>query len=94
MRSVLQPELSVTGSSSSRHERPSSGFQRRHLGTENAVNTRAHIFGESEIPPRQYSPSVASVGPSASTSYHSTPEAPREYVQQGCKPDVSNVSMC
>ncbi|XP_031567598.1 calcyphosin-2-like [Actinia tenebrosa] len=84
MRSVLQPDLSVTGNASSRHERPPSGFQRRHLGAEKAGSTKSHIFGVSETP-RQDSPYVApgkSPTVSNGSSYYSTPEAPRDYEQQ------------
>lgn len=97
MRSVLQPDLSVTGNASSRHERPASGFQRRHLGVEKAGSTKSHIFGVSETPRQESAEDGPYVGSGKShsvsngTSYYSTPEAPRDYEQQAQKPKISKV---
>lgn len=97
MRSVLQPDLSVTGNPSSRYERPASGFQRRHLGGEKAGSTKSNIFGVAQTPRQESpgdSPYVASgKNPSVTngTSYYSTPEAPRDYEQQAQKHKISKV---
>ena len=78
-----QPDLSVTGASTSRHQRPPSGRRGRPNSAGRGGSTKSHIFGISDTPrhdePKQkignsFQGNTASA---ASSSVHTTPEAPR-----------------
>ncbi|XP_048578968.1 calcyphosin-2 isoform X2 [Nematostella vectensis] len=69
MRGALQPDLSVTGRSTSRHERPTSGGRRRPPSAARNVNTKANIFGVAPTPRGNF----ANAG-----CTDATPEAPRD----------------
>lgn len=78
MKGVLQPDLSVSGNTSTRYERPNSGSrrpQRRHPDPSAYGNSRANIFGTQEAPKPSQGSSIAG---STSDTYYSTPEAPRD----------------
>jgi len=93
MKGVLQPDLSVSGNTSTRHERPNSGSrrpQRRHPDPASYGNSKANVFGVPETPkPSQSSSAVRS----ESNTHYSTPEVPRD---DGKKEEtkVKDVSMC
>ena len=74
-----QPDLSITGRSTSRHQRPSSGQRGRPNSAGRGGSTKSHIFGISDTP-RQDQPKTGSgfQGNNASvtsSSVHTTPEA-------------------
>lgn len=76
-----QPNLSVTGTSTSRHQRPPSGRHARPGSAGRGGSTKSHIFGIDDSP-RQNNPdsnaTASSHGNSIkSSSIHTTPEAPR-----------------
>ncbi|RMX56794.1 hypothetical protein pdam_00009950 [Pocillopora damicornis] len=76
-----QPNLSVTGTSTSRHQRPPSGRRARPGSAGRGGSTKSHIFGIDDSP-RQNNPdsnaTASSHGNSIkSSSIHTTPEAPR-----------------
>lgn len=76
-----QPNLSVTGTSTSRHQRPPSGRHARPGSAGRGGSTKSHIFGIDDSP-RQKNPdantTVSSHGNSIkSSSIRTTPEAPR-----------------
>lgn len=78
-----QPDLSVTGTSTSRHQRPPSGRHGRPNSAGRAGSTKSHIFGISDTPrseePKQKIGSGfhGNAASAASSSVHTTPEAPR-----------------
>ena len=78
-----QPDLSVTGTSTSRHQRPASGRRGRPNSAGRGGSTKSHIFGISDTP-RQEEPKQNTVSgfqgntaTAASSSVYTTPEAPR-----------------
>lgn len=78
-----QPDLSVTGRSTSRHQRPPSGHRGRPHSASRGGSTKSHIFGISDTP-RQDEPKKKPASgfqgnnvSVTSSSLHTTPEAPR-----------------
>lgn len=77
-QSSSQADLSVTGTSSSRHQRPPSGRRGRPSSAPRGGSTKSHIFGISDTP-RQEEPkqNARSSFQGNTSSVHTTPEAPR-----------------
>ena len=80
-QSNSQPDLSVTGTSSSRHQRPPSGRRVRPSSAGRGESTKSHIFGiadtpRQDIPPKKTGNSFHD-NSAASSTVHTTPEAPR-----------------
>ncbi|CAH3189991.1 unnamed protein product [Porites evermanni] len=77
-QSSYQADLSVTGTSSSRHQRPPSGRRGRPSSAPRGGSTKSHIFGVSDTP-RQEEPkqNARSSFQGNTSSVHTTPEAPR-----------------
>lgn len=77
-QSSTQADLSVTGTSSSRHQRPPSGRRGRPSSATRGGSTKSHIFGISDTP-RQEEPkqNARSSFQGNTSSVHTTPEAPR-----------------
>ena len=77
-QSSTQADLSVTGTSSSRHQRPPSGRRGRPSSASRGGSTKSHIFGISDTP-RQEEPkqNARSSFQGNTSSVHTTPEAPR-----------------
>ena len=77
-QSSTQADLSVTGTSSSRHQRPPSGRRGRPSSAPRGGSTKSHIFGVSDTP-RQEEPkqNARSSFQGNTSSVHTTPEAPR-----------------
>ena len=76
-QSNSQADLSVTGTSSSRHQRPPSGRRGRPSSAPRGGSTKSHIFGVSDTP-RQEEPkqNARSSFQGNTSSVHTTPEAP------------------
>ena len=76
-----QPDLSVTGKSTSRHQRPPSGRHGRPNSAGRGGSTKSHIFGISDTPreegPKKPSSIHGNKTSAALSSVHITPEAPR-----------------
>lgn len=76
-----QPDLSVTGTSTSRHQRPPSGQRVRPSSAGRGGSTKSHIFGTTDTPrqddPKQKAGNNFHENSAASSSIHTTPEAPR-----------------
>ena len=80
-KSNSNPDLAVTGTATSRHERPHSGKGRQRPHSASKGSTKSHIFGIPDTPKQQspsikYGSSVHGNSVVSSTKY-STPEAPR-----------------
>ena len=77
-QSSFQADFSVTGTSSSRHQRPPSGRRGRPSSAPRGGSTKSHIFGVSDTP-RQEEPkqNAKSSFQGNASSVHTTPEAPR-----------------
>ena len=80
-QSNSQPDLSVTGTSTSRHQRPPSGRRVRPSSAGRGGSTKSHIFGISDTPrqdtPKQKAGNGIHDNSTASSTVHTTPEAPR-----------------
>ena len=80
-QSNSQPDLSVTGTSTSRHQRPPSGRRVRPSSAGRGGSTKSHIFGISDTPrqgtPKQKTGNSFHDNSAASSTVHTTPEAPR-----------------
>ena len=76
-QSNSQADLSVTGTSSSRHQRPPSGRRGRPSSAPRGGSTKSHIFGVSDTP-RQEEPkqNARNSFQGNTSSVHTTPEAP------------------
>nr|XP_058963199.1 calcyphosin-2-like isoform X2 [Pocillopora verrucosa] len=76
-----QPNLSVTGTSTSRHQRPPSGRRARPGSAGRGGSTKSHIFGIDDSPrqnnPDSNAPASSHGNSIKSSSIHTTPEAPR-----------------
>ena len=93
-----QPDLSVTGRSTSRHQRPPSGHRGRPHSAGRGGSTKSHIFGITDTPrqdePKQ-KPASGFQGNNASvtsSSLHTTPEAPRPSSGHAPKKAAGSVS--
>lgn len=80
-QSNSQPDLSVTGTSTSRHQRPPSGRRVRPSSAGRGGSTKSHIFGIADTPrqdvAKQKTENSFHDSSAASSSVHTTPEAPR-----------------
>ncbi|KAL9985115.1 hypothetical protein ACROYT_G007482 [Oculina patagonica] len=80
-QSNSQQDLSVTGTSTSRHQRPPSGRRVRPSSAGRGGSTKSHIFGVADTPRQdvavQSSKNSFHDNSAATSSIHTTPEAPR-----------------
>lgn len=80
-QSNSQPDLSVTGTATSRHQRPPSGRHARPSSAGRGGSTKSHIFGISDTPRQEVTKSKTESSfhgsNAASSSVHTTPDAPR-----------------
>lgn len=92
-----QPDLSVTGKSTSRHQRPPSGRPGRPNSAGRGGSTKSHIFGISDTPrekePKQIPSGVHGNKTSAAlSSVHITPEAPRPSTAHAPKKTAGSIA--
>lgn len=92
-----QPDLSVTGKSTSRHQRPPSGRPGRPNSAGRGGSTKSHIFGISDTPrekePKQKPSGVHGNKTSAAlSSVHITPEAPRPSTAHAPKKTAASIA--
>jgi len=96
-QSNSQPDLSVTGTSTSRHQRPPSGRRVRPSSAGRGGSTKSHIFGVSDTPrqdtPKQKTGNSFHDNSAASSTVHTTPEAPRPLTGNQPKKTTGPVSM-
>lgn len=97
-QSNSQPDLSVTGTSTSRHQRPPSGRRVRPSSAGRGGSTKSHIFGIADTPrqdaPKQTTGNSFHDNSAASSSVHTTPEAPRPLSGNQLKKTTGPVSTC
>ena len=95
-QSSSQPDLSVTGTSTSRHQRPPSGRRVRPSSAGRGGSTKSHIFGISDTPrqdtPKQKAGNSFHDNSTASSTVHTTPEAPRSLTGNQPKKKTGPVS--
>ena len=96
-QSSAQPDLSVTGTSTSHHQRPPSGRRVRPSSAGRGGSTKSHIFGISDTPRqdarKQKAGNSFHDNSTASSTVHTTPEAPRPLTGNQPKKKSGPVSM-